>query len=70
MKKHLLSGALVGGVFGIAAAWIAMSDAIAAGGVVALAGVVDGIMAGLGIGWLIGINVAEGSLAETEMAKV
>ncbi|MCS6927049.1 MAG: hypothetical protein NZ578_14230 [Candidatus Binatia bacterium] len=68
MKKHLLSGALVGGVFGIVTAWIAMSDAVTAGGVVALAGIVDGIMAGLGIGWLIGINVAEGSVAEMEEA--
>lgn len=64
MKRHLLSGALVGGAFGIITAWIAMSDAVTAGGMVALAGVVDGIMAGLGIGWLIGINVAEGSVAE------
>lgn len=66
MKKHLLSGVIAGGLLGSIAAWIAMSDALPAGGLVALAGVVDGVMTGLGIGWLIGINVAEGTLEEAE----
>ncbi len=66
MKRHLLSGVIVGGLLGSVAAWIAMSDALPAGGLVALAGVVNGVMAGLGIGWLIGINIAEGTLEEAE----
>lgn len=72
MKKHILSGVVVGGVFGVMAAWVAMSDAVPAGGLVALAGIVDGVMAGLGIGWLIGINVAEGTVdeAEEELAHI
>lgn len=66
MKKHVLSGVVVGGLFGVLAAWVAMSDALPAGGLVALAGAFDGAMAGLGIGWLIGINVAEGAVDEEE----
>ncbi|MBI3300472.1 MAG: hypothetical protein HYZ72_00085 [Deltaproteobacteria bacterium] len=66
MKKHILSGVVIGGLFGVVTAWIAMSDALLAGGLVALAGVFDGIMAGLGIGWLIGVNVAEGTVDEAE----
>jgi hypothetical protein len=66
MKKPLLSGVIVGGLLGSIAAWIAMSDALPAGGLVALAGVVNGVMAGLGIGGLIGINIAEGTLDEAE----
>lgn len=62
----MLSGVVVGGLFGVVAAWVAMSDAVTAGGLVALAGVVDGILAGLGIGWLIGINVAEGAIDGAE----
>jgi hypothetical protein len=31
------------------------------GDLVALAGILDGTLAGLGLGWLVGINVAEGS---------
>ena len=66
MRKHILAGVIVGGLFGVITAWIAMSPAWAAGGVVALAGLADGVMAGLGMGWLIGINVAEGVVYETE----
>jgi membrane associated rhomboid family serine protease len=66
MKKHILSGVIIGGLFGVVAAWIAMSSALPAGGVVALAGAIDGIMAGIGIGWLIGVNVAEGAADEAE----
>jgi len=66
MKKHILSGVIIGGLFGAVTAWIAMSDALPAGGLVALAGAFDGIMGGLGIGWLIGINVAEGAVDEAE----
>ena len=64
MKKHILSGIVIGGIFGIVVAWFAMVDAVPEGGVVALAGAFDGIMAGLGVGWLIGVNVAEGTIDE------
>lgn len=66
MNKHLLSGVIIGGLIGAVTAWFAMSDALPEGGVVALAGAFDGMMAGLGIGWLIGINVAEGAADEVE----
>jgi membrane associated rhomboid family serine protease len=66
MKKHVLSGIVVGGLFGILAAGVAMSSALPAGGLVALAAVIDGVMAGLGIGWLIGVNIAEGAVDEAE----
>jgi membrane associated rhomboid family serine protease len=66
MKKHILAGALIGGLMGVVTAWFAMSDALPQGGLVALAGAFDGIMAGSGLGWLIGINVAEGAVDEAE----
>jgi len=67
MSKHIVSGVVAGTVFGVLAAWVAMSSALCAGGLVALAGILDGVMAGLGIGWLIGINVAEGIVDEVEV---
>ncbi len=72
MKKHILSGIIIGGFFGAITAWSAMSDSLPTGGLVALAGAFDGIMAGLGVGWLIGVNVAEGAVdeAEEELAHV
>jgi membrane associated rhomboid family serine protease len=66
MNKHFLSGVIIGGLIGVVTAWFAMSDALPEGGVVALAGAFDGMMAGLGIGWLIGVNVAEGAADEVE----
>ena len=66
MKKHILSGILAGGIFGALTAWLAMAEALPEGGLVALAGAFDGIMAGLGVGWLIGVNVAEGAVDEAE----
>jgi predicted membrane-bound spermidine synthase len=66
MKKHILSGVVVGGLFGVITAWMAMSTSLSGDSVVAMAGAFDGIMAGLGIGWLIGINVAEGAVDEGE----
>jgi membrane associated rhomboid family serine protease len=66
MKKHMLSGVIAGGLFGLVTAWIAMAPALPAGGLVALAAAFDGLMAGVGIGWLIGINVAEGAIDEAE----
>jgi hypothetical protein len=62
MKKHIVSGILIGGMFGALTAWLAMAEALPEGGLVALAGAFDGVMAGLGIGWLIGVNVAEGTI--------
>jgi len=50
MKKYVLSGVIIGGLFGAVTAGFAMSDALPAGGLVALAGAFDGVMAGLGIG--------------------
>jgi hypothetical protein len=71
MKKHLLAGVIIGGLMGVMTAWFAMSDALPQGGLVALAGAFDGMMAGLGIGWLIGINVMEGAAdEEDEMAHL
>ncbi len=72
MKKHVLSGIIIGGLFGALTAGFAMSDAVPEGGLVALAGAFDGIMAGLGIGWLIGVNVVEGTVdkAEEELAHL
>jgi hypothetical protein len=72
MKKHVLSGVIIGGFFGVITAWFAISDSLPAGGLVALAGAFDGVMAGSGIGWLIGVNVAEGAVdeAEEELAHV
>jgi hypothetical protein len=67
MRKHIASGVVAGILFGILAAWVAMSSALRAGGLVAVAGILDGVMAGVGIGWLIGINVAEGTVAEAEV---
>jgi hypothetical protein len=37
---------------------------------VALAGVINGVLAGLGIGWLIGATVAEGAFDEAEEEPV
>jgi membrane associated rhomboid family serine protease len=66
MKKHIISGVIIGSVFGVVTAWIAMSSALPAGGMVALAAALEGVMGGLGIGWLIGVNIAEGTLDEAE----
>ena len=66
MKKHYLFGIVIGGILGAVTAWIAMADALPAGGLVAVAGAFDGVMAGLGVGWLIGVNIAEGAVEEEE----
>jgi len=72
MKKHIVSGILIGGLFGALTAWLAMAEALPEGGLVALAGAFDGVMAGLGVGWLIGVNVAESAVdaAGEEVAYV
>ncbi len=66
MKKHILSGVLSGAIFGVFVAWGAISSAMPAGGLVALACTLIGVLAGAGCGWLIGINVAEGTFEEEE----
>lgn len=70
MKKHWLAGLIVGGVFGITTAVIAASTAWPEGGLVAFAAAFDGIMGGLGIGWLIGINISAGDLEPDDDAYV
>lgn len=67
MQKHVFAGVLVGGCFGVVIAAIAMSSALPAGGVAALAAALDGILAGVGGGWLIGITVAEGTFEQEEL---
>ena len=66
MKKHYVFGILIGGLLGAITAWIAMADALPTGGLVAMAAAFDGGMAGLGVGWLIGINIAEGAVEDVE----
>lgn len=70
MKKHWLAGFIVGGAFGITVAVIAASTAWPEGGLVALAAAFDGIMGGLGLGWLIGINISAGDLEMEDDASV
>ncbi len=69
MKKHILSGVIFGIFFGLIIARGAMSSALPAGGLVALAAAIIGMLAGLGGGWLIGINVAEGTFEEEEVQR-
>ena len=67
MKKHILSGVIVGTIFGAVIAWGAMSTALPYGGLVAIAAAFDGILGGIGGGWLIGITVAEGTYEGEEL---
>jgi MFS family permease len=67
MKKHLLQGLIVGGIFAAVITWIAASDAIAEGlGLALLASAVFGLAAGLCIGGLIAANFAMLDLEEKE----
>ena len=66
MKKRVLPGIILGTLFGVSVAWIAMSTALPEGGLAALAAVVVGALGGLGIGGLIGILATEGALDEAE----
>lgn len=67
MKKHIVAGVVVGGCFGVVFAAIAMSAALPQGGFVAFAAALDGILAGIGGGWLIGMTVAEGTFEQEEL---
>lgn len=62
MTKHWLAGLIVGGIFGTVTAVTAASSAWPEGGLVAFAAAFAGIMGGLGIGGLIGINIAASEL--------
>jgi hypothetical protein len=66
MNKHLTTGILVGAVFAAAITWVAMSDALNAGGMALLASAVFGLAAGLCIGALIAANFALLAFEETE----
>jgi hypothetical protein len=71
MNKHRITGILVGAVFAAAITWVAMSDALSAGGVALLASAVFGLAAGLCIGGLIAANFAMLDFEEREhKAKV
>ncbi|HEY7217975.1 MAG TPA: hypothetical protein VH985_06240 [Candidatus Binatia bacterium] len=58
MRKYLIQGQFVGGIFAAAITWVAASDTIAEGGFALLASVVFGLSAGLCIGGLIAANFA------------
>ena len=60
MTKHWLAGLIVGGMFGTVTTVIAASTAWSEGGLVAIAASWAGVLGGLGIGGLIGINIAAG----------
>jgi hypothetical protein len=66
MNKHIIHGIVVGGLFALAITWVAISDALAEGGLALLASGVFGIAAGLCIGTLIGANFALLALEEKE----
>jgi hypothetical protein len=66
METRTVIGIIVGFDFALVIIWGAMYSALAAGGLVLLAAAVDGIMAGIGIGGLIGLNIALGAAAEEE----
>ena len=66
MNKHLVWGIVVGTVFTILITWVAVSDALAAGGLALLASAVFGVAAGLCIGALIAANFAMLAFEESE----
>jgi len=66
MNKHLATGILVGGVFTGLITWVAITDALAQGGLALLASAVFGVAAGLCIGALIAANFAMLAFEESE----
>ncbi len=56
MNKHIFQGLVCGGIFASIITWVAVSDAIAEGGLALLASAVFGLTAGLCIGGLIAAN--------------
>jgi hypothetical protein len=58
MNKHIVTGLVIGLLFCAVIVWGAASSAIATGGAVLLAAVLDGLFGGLAIGALIAANFA------------
>jgi MFS family permease len=56
MNKHIFQGLVCGGIFASIITWVAVSDAIAEGGLALLASAVFGLTAGPCIGGLIAAN--------------
>jgi hypothetical protein len=63
MEKHILIGLICGLIFGAVIFWGALYPALAAGGLVAFAAGLDGFMAAIGGGGLIGVTVAPTALS-------
>jgi hypothetical protein len=70
MRPRVYSGIIAGIAFGLVIVWGAMSPALSAGGFVLLACTLDGIMAGIGGGGLIGLTIAMGAVGEEEEKRV
>jgi hypothetical protein len=66
METRVYTGIIVGVAFGLIVLWGAMSPALPAGGLVLLAAIVDGILAGIGLGGLIGSIIAFCGVGEEE----
>lgn len=66
METRTFIGIIVGFDFALVIVWGAIYSALSEGGLVLLAAAVDGIMAGIGIGGLIGLTIAFGAVSEEE----
>jgi hypothetical protein len=69
MNKHIFQGLVCGGIFASIITWVAVSDAIAEGGLALLASAVFGLTAGLCIGGLIAANFVMVVAEEEEKEK-
>jgi Na+/glutamate symporter len=69
MNKHIFQGLVCGGIFASIITWVAVSDAIAEGGLALLASAVFGLTAGLCIGGLIAANFVMEEEEEEEREK-
>jgi Na+/glutamate symporter len=69
MNKHIFQGLVCGGIFASIITWVAVSDAIAEGGLALLASAVFGLTAGLCIGGLIAANFVMVMAEEEEKEK-
>ena len=69
MNKHIFQGLVCGGIFASIITWVAVSDAIAEGGLALLASAVFGLTAGLCIGGLIAANFVMVVVVEEEKEK-
>ena len=68
METRTYAGIMVGTMTGLVIVWGATVSALSEGGLAFLAATVDGIMAGIGIGGLIGLNIALGAVLEEKKA--